>query len=117
MYKLLMWINKEYNNPPVIITENGVSDSNCLKDTGRVNYFNSYLSKVLDAMVSWSKWNFIIQCETWHSMNLFLGGWLQSQGLHCLEFDGQLRMASRFYVSISIITNEKLFFKNTCFDI
>lgn len=52
MYKLLMWINKEYNNPPVIVTENGVSDNNGVDDRDRVNYFNSYLSAVLDAMVS-----------------------------------------------------------------
>lgn len=52
LYKLLLWINKEYNNPPVIITENGVSDNNGVNDRNRVNYFNSYLSAVLDAIVS-----------------------------------------------------------------
>lgn len=52
MYKLLMWINKEYNNPPVIVTENGVSDKGGLDDRDRINYFNSYLEKVLDAIVS-----------------------------------------------------------------
>lgn len=52
MYKLLTWINKEYNNPPVLVTENGVSDNNGVNDKDRVNYFNSYLSAVLDAIVS-----------------------------------------------------------------
>lgn len=52
MYKLLMWINKEYNNPPVIVTENGVSDNNGVNDVDRISYFNSYLSAILDAMVS-----------------------------------------------------------------
>lgn len=52
MYKLLMWINKEYDNPPVIVTENGVSDKGGLDDRDRINYFNSYLEKVLDAIVS-----------------------------------------------------------------
>lgn len=47
-----MWINKEYNNPEVIVTENGVSDNNGVKDNDRINYFNSYLSAILDAMVS-----------------------------------------------------------------
>lgn len=47
-----MWINKEYNNPPVIVTENGVSDNNGVKDTDRINYLNSYLSAILDAMVN-----------------------------------------------------------------
>lgn len=47
-----MWINKEYDNPPVIVTENGVSDKGGLDDRDRINYFNSYLEKVLDAIVS-----------------------------------------------------------------
>lgn len=51
-YKLLLWINKEYNNPPVIITENGVSDNSGVNDKDRVSYYNSYLSAVLDAIVS-----------------------------------------------------------------
>lgn len=52
MYKLLMWINKSYNNPNVIITENGVSDRGGLNDDARVWYYNSYLDAVLNAMVS-----------------------------------------------------------------
>lgn len=51
MYKLLMWINKEYNNPPVIVTENGVSDKGGLNDRGRINYLNSYLDAIMNAMV------------------------------------------------------------------
>lgn len=50
MYKLLSWIRKEYNNPPVIITENGVSDKGGLNDVNRIDYFNSYLTAVLDAI-------------------------------------------------------------------
>lgn len=45
-----MWINKEYHNPPVIVTENGVSDRGGLNDKSRINYFNSYLDAVLNAM-------------------------------------------------------------------
>ncbi len=50
MYKLLMWISKEYGNPRVIVTENGVSDRGGHNDLDRVDYFNSYLDAVLDAM-------------------------------------------------------------------
>lgn len=45
-----MWINKEYGNPLVIVTENGVSETGGLNDLDRVDYFNSYLDAVLDAM-------------------------------------------------------------------
>jgi lipopolysaccharide export LptBFGC system permease protein LptF len=37
--KTLNWIAKEYNNPPVLITENGFSDHGDLNDTDRINYF------------------------------------------------------------------------------
>lgn len=50
LYDLLMWINKEYNNPLVIITENGVSDKGGLDDWARVEYINSYLTATLDAI-------------------------------------------------------------------
>ncbi|XP_021698830.1 myrosinase 1 [Aedes aegypti] len=50
MYHLLTWIRNEYDNPPVYITENGVSDRGGTKDIARINYYNQYLSAVLDAM-------------------------------------------------------------------
>ncbi|XP_004520230.1 myrosinase 1 [Ceratitis capitata] len=50
MYNLIMWIVREYNNPPIIVTENGVSDNGGLADYGRVDYLNSYLSAILDAI-------------------------------------------------------------------
>jgi beta-glucosidase/6-phospho-beta-glucosidase/beta-galactosidase len=50
MHHLLKWIKKEYQNPPVFITENGVSDKGGLNDFKRVNYFNSYLQAILNAI-------------------------------------------------------------------
>jgi beta-glucosidase/6-phospho-beta-glucosidase/beta-galactosidase len=35
---LLNWIAKEYNNPPVVITENGYSDQGGLNDRDTVDY-------------------------------------------------------------------------------
>jgi beta-glucosidase/6-phospho-beta-glucosidase/beta-galactosidase len=37
--KLLKWIKNEYNNPPVFITENGVSDPIEFNDTLRIHYY------------------------------------------------------------------------------
>ena len=36
--KLLNWVAKEYNNPPVLITENGFSDYGELNDRDRIDY-------------------------------------------------------------------------------
>jgi beta-glucosidase/6-phospho-beta-glucosidase/beta-galactosidase len=36
--KLLNWIAKEYNNPPVLITENGFPDNGGLNDKVRVDF-------------------------------------------------------------------------------
>lgn len=38
--KLLNWIKEEYDNPEVIIAENGVSDTGGVNDCRRVNYYN-----------------------------------------------------------------------------
>ena len=37
--KLLNWIDKEYNNPPVLITENGFSDKGETDDRDRIDYY------------------------------------------------------------------------------
>ncbi|XP_058829748.1 lactase/phlorizin hydrolase-like isoform X2 [Topomyia yanbarensis] len=50
MYSLLSWIRSEYDNPPVYVTENGVSDRGGTKDVARIDYYNQYLNAVLDAM-------------------------------------------------------------------
>lgn len=48
---LLQWIQKEYNNPEVIITENGFADDGRLNDTERTLYHQYYLNAVLEAVL------------------------------------------------------------------
>jgi beta-glucosidase/6-phospho-beta-glucosidase/beta-galactosidase len=36
--KLLNWLAKEYDNPPVVITENGFSERGELNDRDRIDY-------------------------------------------------------------------------------
>lgn len=47
---LLRWIRDEYDNPEVIITENGWSDDGELEDTGRIEYLRNHLQQVLIAV-------------------------------------------------------------------
>uniref|UniRef100_A0A1B0CYE3 Uncharacterized protein n=1 Tax=Phlebotomus papatasi TaxID=29031 RepID=A0A1B0CYE3_PHLPP len=48
--ELLRWIKKEYNNPDVIITENGWSDDGQLDDIERIEYLKRHLKEILGAI-------------------------------------------------------------------
>lgn len=44
----LVWIREHYNNIPVYITENGVSDrTGIIEDEERISYYKSYINEVL----------------------------------------------------------------------
>ena len=46
--KMMNWFKNNYNNIPVYITENGVSDRNAtLYDWHRVHFYRLYISEVL----------------------------------------------------------------------
>ena len=47
---LLNWIRREYDNPEVIITENGAVDNVALLDMRRIEYIRTHLTAVLDAV-------------------------------------------------------------------
>lgn len=86
LYKLLMWIKREYNNPPVIVTENGVSDKGGLEDYARVHYFNSYLTSVLDAIEEGANVKGYI---AWSLMDSFewKAGFSEKFGLYHVDFN------------------------------
>ncbi|XP_059617698.1 myrosinase 1-like [Phlebotomus argentipes] len=48
--QLLRWIKKEYNNPDVIITENGWSDDGQMEDEERIEYLRQHLTEILGAI-------------------------------------------------------------------
>ncbi|XP_004403603.1 PREDICTED: lactase-phlorizin hydrolase [Odobenus rosmarus divergens] len=50
--KILNWLKEEYNNPPIYVTENGVSQRGemDLNDTLRIYYLRSYINEALKAV-------------------------------------------------------------------
>uniref|UniRef100_A0A803T6E3 Lactase n=1 Tax=Anolis carolinensis TaxID=28377 RepID=A0A803T6E3_ANOCA len=51
--KLLKWIKEEYNNPPIYVTENGISErvDESLNDPWRTHYLKNYINEALKAIV------------------------------------------------------------------
>ncbi|XP_039564783.1 lactase-phlorizin hydrolase [Passer montanus] len=51
--KILRWIKEEYNNPPIYVTENGVSERGAFEfnDTWRMHYYRTYIDEALKAVV------------------------------------------------------------------
>ncbi|OWK00146.1 LCT [Cervus elaphus hippelaphus] len=49
--RILNWLKEEYNNPPIYVTENGVSHRGeaYLNDTARIYYLRSYINEALKA--------------------------------------------------------------------
>lgn len=47
--RILNWLKEEYNNPPIYVTENGVSQrgETDLNDTLRIYYLRSYINEAL----------------------------------------------------------------------
>ncbi|GJQ70049.1 hypothetical protein Trydic_g15999, partial [Trypoxylus dichotomus] len=86
--KSLKWISDQYDNPEMIITENGISDSGyILNDCIRVNYYNSYLTEMLKAIyedgcnvTGFTAWSFLDNFE-WRS------GYTEKFGLYSVDFD------------------------------
>ncbi|KAI6054326.1 lactase/phlorizin hydrolase [Marmota monax] len=50
--RILNWLKEEYNNPPIYVTENGVSqrEETDLNDTARIYYLRSYIDEALKAV-------------------------------------------------------------------
>lgn len=86
LYDLLNWINVKYDNPDVLITENGFSDDGGLNDTTRVEYLKGHLAHVSKAIddgcniKGFTVWSIIDNFE-WTS------GYTERFGVYAVNFD------------------------------
>ncbi|XP_066477611.1 lactase/phlorizin hydrolase [Tiliqua scincoides] len=51
--RLLKWIKDEYNNPPIYVTENGISErvDGGFNDTWRIHYLKNYINEALKGVI------------------------------------------------------------------
>ncbi|XP_045457592.1 lactase-phlorizin hydrolase-like [Melitaea cinxia] len=89
-YKLLTKIREDYDNPPILITENGFSTRNGLEDDRRVAYYRDYLDAMLDAVEEGSD---IRAYTAWSLMDNFewLDGYGDRFGLYEVDYDSPER--------------------------
>ncbi|KAJ8943037.1 hypothetical protein NQ318_022581 [Aromia moschata] len=96
MRKTLKWIKDTYNNPPVIITENGITDNGTLEanlddSSFRTYYIQNYLSNLRDAMVE-DEVN-VVGYTLWSLMDNFewTRGYTEKFGLYQVDFSSENR--------------------------
>uniref|UniRef100_A0A336M4Z6 CSON012226 protein n=1 Tax=Culicoides sonorensis TaxID=179676 RepID=A0A336M4Z6_CULSO len=84
---LLVYIKNEYDNPEIVITENGWSDGGELEDNGRINYLRSHLHAMLKAIIcddvqvsGYAIWSIIDNFE-------WLSGYTEKFGLYYIDFN------------------------------
>lgn len=87
LHDLLKWIKNSYNNPTVMITENGWSDDEgTIADADRVEYLKAHLASVAKAInddncnvVAYTVWSLTDNFE-WRE------GYLERFGIHYIDF-------------------------------
>ncbi|GAB0086590.1 Glycoside hydrolase family 1 [Sergentomyia squamirostris] len=83
---ILEWIRSTYNNPEVIITENGWSDDGELEDEGRVETIKGHLRAILEALregcrvTAYSHWSLIDNFE-------WMQGYTNKFGLYRVDME------------------------------
>ncbi|XP_018573476.1 myrosinase 1-like [Anoplophora glabripennis] len=85
--KFLNWLKETYNNPAIIVTENGIPDnSSVIDDVKRVRFYRDYLSNVRSAIEDGVN---VIGYAAWSLMDNFEWGlgYTQKFGLYHVDFD------------------------------
>lgn len=90
MYHVLKWIVKQYDNPYIVVTENGYSEKPGLNDVDRSEYHIANLDAVLDAIREgmnvrgYTAWSLMDSFE-WNS------GYTANFGLYHVDFKSPAR--------------------------
>ncbi|CAG9823612.1 unnamed protein product [Phaedon cochleariae] len=102
----LNWTKREYRNPEIIITGNGVADDGSLQDTLRINYMADYLSNILDAIhidkvnvTGYIFWSLLDSFEWTNGYNIHFG--LYSVDRNSTERTRIAKDSSEFYRRIA----------------
>lgn len=84
--KVLKWVKKNYDDPEIIITENGFSDDGELNDVKRIKFYQKYLSAILDSIHE-DKVN-VIGFSAWSLLDNFewMQGYSERFGLYHVDF-------------------------------
>lgn len=85
LHDALKWFKKEYNNPKVLITENGWSDDGRMEDEDRIEYFKSHLQSISKAInddgcnvIGYTVWSIIDNFE-------WLRGYTEHFGMYAIN--------------------------------
>ena len=103
--KVLNFIKDEYGNPPLYVTENGVSERGPidLNDVPRIHYYNTYINQALKGnQIEKDSIKQKISVMLFHALLILLfvfsvfAGWCGPAWLHCLVTNGQCGMGGGF---------------------
>ncbi|KAJ8932965.1 hypothetical protein NQ318_004476 [Aromia moschata] len=89
--KALRWIRDKYEDPDIIITENGFSDKGETNDINRIKYYQKYLSSLLEAIhedevkvKAFAAWSLLDNFE-------WISGYSEKFGLYHVNFSDPKR--------------------------
>ncbi|KAK2109007.1 hypothetical protein P7K49_014172 [Saguinus oedipus] len=104
--RILNWLKEEYNDPPIYVTENGVSqrEETDLNDTARIYYLRTYINEALKAVQDKVD---LRGYTVWSAMDNFewATGFSERFGLHFVNYsDPSLpripKASAKFYASV-----------------
>uniref|UniRef100_A0A336M500 CSON012226 protein n=1 Tax=Culicoides sonorensis TaxID=179676 RepID=A0A336M500_CULSO len=110
IYKTLKWIYEQYDNPEILITENGWSDDGQIEDIDRIDYIKQHLREVLKMklcgnanIVGYGVWSLLDNFE-------WLSGYTEHFGLYAIKNNSSEKeripkMSTKFIQNIIMTRN------------